>query len=164
MGVEIERKYVLPAPPAAEVLADATAYDIEQTYLVADTGSRRVRRRTGPDGVRHWLTEKQPRGGISRQEDEREIDEPEYRRLLAEADPESGTIVKTRHVLAHGHQTIELDVFREPPGLVLLEVELESDDEAVELPPWAEGARDVSEDPSYSNAALARGLAARADA
>jgi CYTH domain-containing protein len=41
---------------------------------------------------------------------------------------------------------------------VLLEVELESEDEAVELPAWAEGARDVSEDVAYTNAALARKL------
>ena len=164
MAVEIERKYVLSTPPPAEVLAEATAYEIEQTYLAPGTGSRRVRRRTGPDGVRHWLTEKQPRGGISRFEDEREIDEAEYRRLLAEADPQSGTIVKRRHVFEHGDQAIELDVFRTPPGLVLLEVELRSEDEAVELPDWAAGARDVSEDPSYTNAALARQLGAKPDA
>jgi CYTH domain-containing protein len=164
MAVEIERKYVLAATPPAEVLAAATAYDIEQTYLAPGTGSRRVRRRTGPDGVRHWLTEKQPRGGISRSEDEREIDEAEYRRLLTEADPQSGTVMKTRHVFEHGEQTIELDVFRAPPGLVLLEVELRSEDEAVELPGWAAGARDVSEDPAYTNAALARQLGGKAGA
>ena len=159
MAVEIERKYVLPAAPPAEVLTDATAYDIEQTYLVTDSGgSRRVRRRTGPDGVRHWLTEKQALGGISREETERELDEGEYRELLGEADRQSGTIVKTRYVFPHGEQTLELDVFRAPEGLVLLEVELESEDEAVELPAWAEGARDVSEDVAYTNAALARKL------
>jgi adenylate cyclase len=158
VAVEIERKYVLDGPPPAEVLATAASYTIEQTYLRADGGSRRVRRRSGPDGVRHWLTEKRALGGISREETEREIDEAEYRRLLGEADPQSGTILKTRHVLEHGHQTLEVDVFAAPPGLVLLEVELESEDEAVELPAWATGARDVSDDPAYANASLARQL------
>jgi CYTH domain-containing protein len=159
VAVEIERKYLLAEAPPAEVLTEAAAYDIEQTYLTADSGSsRRVRRRTGRDGVRHWLTEKGPRSGISREEDEREIDEGEYRELLEEADRQSGTIVKTRYVFSHGDQTLELDVFRAPEGLVLLEVELVSEDEAVELPAWAAGARDVSDDESYSNAALARQL------
>jgi CYTH domain-containing protein len=160
VAVEIERKYVLDGPPPADVLAAAAAYAIEQTYLTADDGSRRVRRRSGPDGVRHWLTEKRALGGISREETEREIDEAEYRQLLREADPQSGTIIKTRHVLEHGHQTLEVDVFAAPPDLVLLEVELASEDEAVELPPWASGARDVSDDPAYANASLARTLGA----
>ena len=158
MAVEIERKYLLDGPPPPDVLATASSYAIEQTYLTAENGSRRVRRRSGPDGVRHWLTEKRALGGISREELEREIDEAEYRRLLGEADPQSGTVLKTRHVLEHGHQTLEVDVFAAPPGLVLLEVELASEDEAVELPAWAAGARDVSDDPAYANASLARAL------
>ncbi len=72
-GVEIERKYLLPGEPPARVLESATAYEIDQTYLTASTGSRRVRRRVGPDGERFWLTEKQSRGGITRSEDEREL-------------------------------------------------------------------------------------------
>src|SRR6478735_5137126 len=87
MAVEIERKYVLAAAPPADVLAAGTAYAIEQTYLTSTCGARRVRRRTGPDGVRHWLNEKHRIGGISREEIEREVSEDEYRQLLAEADP-----------------------------------------------------------------------------
>ena len=158
MAVEIERKYVLPAPPPADVLAAGTAYEIEQTYLTSSGGARRVRRRSGPDGVRHGLNEKHRMGGNSRQEEEREVSEGEYRELLAEADPQSGTVLKTRHVLPHGGQTLEVDVFRAPAGLVLLEVELSSEDEAVDLPDWAAGARDVSDDDAYTNAALARRL------
>jgi adenylate cyclase len=158
VSFEIERKYLLPAPPPARVLESGTPYDIEQTYLTAPTGARRVRRRVGPDGERFWLTEKQSLGGITRSEDERELSADEYRRLLTEADPKSGTVVKTRYVIEHGAQVIELDVFAAPPGLILLEVELESEDEAVELPAWAAGAVDVSEDGAYTNAAIARRL------
>ena len=157
-GVEIERKYLLRCPPPEAVLDAATAYEIDQTYLTAATGSRRVRRRVGSDGERFWLTEKHARGGITRSEDERELSLDEYRDLLEEADPKSGTIVKMRHVIEHGTQLIEVDVFTAPAGLVLLEVELESEDEAVELPAWAAGAVDVSEDGAYTNAAIARKL------
>lgn len=157
-GVEIERKYLLPGTPPADVLAAGTAYAIEQTYLTADDGARRVRRRVGPDGERFWLTVKHDRGGIARSEDERELSGEEYRALLAEADPRSGTVLKTRHVIPHGAQAIELDVFTAPAGLVLLEVELQSEDEAIDLPAWASGAEDVTLDGTYSNAAIARRL------
>ena len=159
-GVEIERKYLLPGPPPARVLESGTAYEIDQTYLTATAGSRRVRRRVGPDGERFWLTEKHALGGLTRSEDERELSADEYRRLLQEADPRSGTVVKTRHVIAHGAQVIELDIFTAPPDLVLLEVELASEDEAVALPAWAEGAVDVSHDGAYANASIARRLGA----
>lgn len=157
-GVEIERKYLLPGLPPARVLESATAYEIDQTYLAAGDGSRRLRRRVGPDGERFWLTEKHARGGITRSEAERELTADEYGELLGEADPRSGTIVKTRHVIEHGTQLIEVDVFTAPAGLVLLEVELRSEDEPVELPAWAAGAIDVSEDGAYTNAAIARAL------
>ncbi len=162
-GVEIERKFLLPGEPPARVLESATAYEIDQTYLTASTGSRRVRRRVGPDGERFWLTEKQSRGGITRSEDERELTADEYRDLLGEADPQSGPVVKTRQVIEHGTQMIEVDVFTAPAGLVLLEVELDSEDEPVELPAWAAGAVDVSEDGAYTNAAIARELGPDAD-
>jgi CYTH domain-containing protein len=157
-GIEIERKYLLPGPPPASVLEAATPYDIEQTYLTAPSGTRRVRRLVGPDGEHFWLNEKQALGGISRREDEREVSAEEYRALLEEADPRSGTVLKTRHVIGHGEQMIELDIFAAPAGLVLLEVELRSEDEAVDLPAWAAGAVDVSEDPAYTNAQIARRL------
>jgi len=157
-GVEIERKYLLPGPPPAAVLESATAYEIEQTYLTAATGARRVRRRVGADGERFWLTEKHAISGIARTEDERELSADEYRSLLQEADPRSGTVRKTRHVIGHGEQEIELDIFEAPPGLVLLEVELGSEDEAVDLPAWAAGAVDVSEDGAYTNVEIARRL------
>ena len=160
--MEIERKYLLPAPPPARVLEPATAYEIEQTYLAAPPSGRRLRRRVGPDGERFWLTEKHALAGIARTEDERELSADEYRRLLEEADQRSGTVLKTRHVISHGEQAIELDIFAAPPGLVLLEVELGSEDEAVELPNWAAGAVDVSEDPAYTNAEIARRLGSAA--
>lgn len=163
-GVEIERKYLLPGRPPAEVLDSGTAYEIDQTYLTSTGGGvRRVRRRVGPDGERFWLTEKRSLGGISRSEDERELSAGEYRELLAEADPACGTVVKTRYVIGHGAQVIELDVFDAPPGLVLLEVELGDEDEVVKLPDWAGGARDVSDDGSYANAAIARRLGPAVD-
>lgn len=66
-------------------------------------------------------------------------------------------IRKTRHVFTHGRWTLELDVFGEPPGLVLLEVELDDADDVPELPPAIAALvmREVSTETAYMNHSLA---------
>jgi CYTH domain-containing protein len=156
--VEIERKFHLRAAPSADLLAarDAVALRIEQTYLVATQGNRRLRRTERPDGsVLLQLTEKERIAGFSFREIERTIDAAEYERLLAEADPARRPIRKVRHVVPHGSQNLEIDVFEQPPGLVLLEVELRSVDEPVVLPEWLGDWREVTGHARFYNANLA---------
>jgi len=158
-GVEIERKFRLRSAPSASVLAahGGVPLRIEQTYLAADGGNRRVRRtELGGGRVEHHLTAKRRIGAFTFDEDERRIDDAEYRRLLAEADPARRPIRKVRHVVAHGDRKLEIDVFEEPPGLVVLEIELGSADEEVSLPAWLGEWREVTGDPAYFNASLAR--------
>jgi CYTH domain-containing protein len=162
VSTEIERKFVLDEPPELDrpPLAGARRLAIEQTYLLGAAGAERVRlmREEGrPD--RYFHTTKRQVSALSREEDEREIDQDEYLDLLARRDPERGTIRKTRHVFPYGGRVFELDVFERPPDIVLLEVELPSEDAPVELPPFA-GLREVSGDDRYTNAELARRAAA----
>jgi len=156
--LEIERKYRLAQPPPPDVLAahGARCFRLEQIYLLDSPPGRRIRRIEAPDGtMSHRLTRKRHLRDLVREELESEIDAAEYQRLVAEADPARRTIRKTRYVAAHGTQQLEIDVFDEPAGLVLVEVELASEAEAVELPGWLGEARDVSTDPRYANANLA---------
>ena len=161
-GIEIERKYRLRATPAAAELAarESDRWRIEQAYLGADeTGMfRRVRRVEHADGsVEHILTRKRSLAGrLGREEIEEPIDPVTYAGLLATADPARRTIRKTRHVVPHGGQVLEIDVFDEPPGLVVVEVELRDEAEPVELPAWLGPAWDVTDDHAYTNASLAR--------
>ncbi len=158
--LEIEHKYRLTrAPSEADLSAHgAVRYRLLQVYLAEPPPGQRVRRVIGPDGaVSYWHARKRHLRALVREEDEREIDEAEYLRLLAQADPDRRPIRKTRLVVPHGNQELEIDVFDEPAGLVLVEVEVRSEDEAVELPGWLGDARDVSDDPSYANASLALG-------
>jgi CYTH domain-containing protein len=78
-------------------------------------------------------------------------------------------VSKTRHRIAHGGHTIELDVFHDAlDGLVVAEVEFASDEEmaAFEPPDWF--GEDVTDDGRYTNAWLAEhgldGLSTGADA
>jgi adenylate cyclase len=161
---EIERKFLLDATPDLEraPVAGARTLHIEQTYLLGPDGEservRLVREPSEPD--RYFHTVKRRISALTREEDEREISRSQYRRLSARRDPERETIRKTRHVFPYRGRVFELDVFEAPPGLVLLEVELPSEDEPVDLPPLP-GLRDVTGDERYSNSELARRIRRR---
>ncbi len=160
-GCEIERKYLLAGAPDERWLRDRDAVPvaIEQVYLRPTEAApvRRVRRLVTADGAERFrYTEKRAVRGIVREERERDADAGEARALIGEADADLRPIRKTRWTFGYAGHNLELDVFDDPPGLVLLEVELERDDERVDLPPELAVVRDVSEDPAYLNVNLAR--------
>ncbi len=158
-GVEIERKFRLRAAPSAEVFAEhgAVPRRLEQVYLAEPPTGRRIRRIVHADGrIEYRLTRKERLRAFAFHETEERIDAARYESLLLQADPERRPIRKVRHVVPHGAQVLEIDVFESPPGLVIVEVELESDDEVVELPGWVGEWREVTDDPAYLNVNLAR--------
>lgn len=174
-GIEIERKFRLRAAPGDAELAahGAVAKRIEQVYLRpaatamprstdgsetgADAPGERVRRIGMVDGtVAYRRTTKRRTGAFTWDEVEDAIDEAAWADALRRADPDRRPIRKTRHVVAHGDQALEIDVFDDPPGLVVVEVELRSEDEPVELPGWLGEWREVTPDRRYLNWSLAR--------
>ncbi len=165
-GIEIERKFRLrTAPDAADLAAHgAVAKRIEQVYLRLSGGGTggapvavRARRTELPDGsVSYRRTAKRRVGAFSFEETEDAISALDWAAAVEQADPDRRPVRKTRHVVAHGRQTLEIDVFEEPPGLVVLEVELASEDEAVDLPTWLGEWREVTGDERFFNASLAR--------
>lgn len=165
-GIEIERKFRLRAAPPEPALAahGASARRIEQVYLLLGpvggtdaADAERVRRTELADGsVSYRRTAKRRVGAFAFDEREDAIDEAAWAAALARADPARRPIRKVRHVVAHGAQTLEIDVFEDPAGLVVVEVELASEDEPVDLPRWLGEWREVTGDPRYFNAALAR--------
>jgi CYTH domain-containing protein len=130
---------------------------VEQVYLVStdDAPVRRVRLWQDGDRTSRRYTEKRLVRGIVREEREIEVDAAEYARLLAEADPERRPVRKVRHIFPYRGRTLELDVFEDPAGLVMLEVELDSEDDTPDVPPELGPYEDVSEDPRYLNWNLA---------
>jgi CYTH domain-containing protein len=166
--LEIEHKLLLRRIPGQDELraAGAVPVEIEQVYLTVppDSGSRRVRRERDPvsGAVKRTYTQKvRLRAGV-RDEREEEVDEARYQELLAERDDVSAPIRKTRWKLPTPDGVLEIDVFRDL-DLALVELEVQ-DEEALStelaLPAFLEVERDVTHDPEYTNAALARRLAA----
>ena len=142
-GLEIERKYLLAGAPAASDLAALGAR--------STSGSSRptCARRTSGCAASGGPIAGGPSATCSRasatwpascaRSSRTDLTADEYARLLADADPARRVIRKTRHVFSSGRWTLELDVFDEPPGLVLLEVELDDAADVPELPPGDRG-------------------------
>lgn len=147
MGVEIERKFLVEGDSWK---GGSPGRRIAQGYLTMDP-ERTVRVRLSGDEA--WLTIKGRGEGIRRAEFEYPIPVKDAAALLEMCLP--SIIDKTRYRIDHAGRCWEVDVFHGAhDGLVLAEVELDSEQEVVELPPWV--AKEVSEDPRYFNSHLAR--------
>ncbi|MDT8998944.1 CYTH domain-containing protein [Paucibacter sp. APW11] len=156
MGIEIERKFLVQGE--AWRAAEAQSERLCQAYLSRDP-ARTVRVRIAGDQA--WLTIKgQALGkfqgessGISRAEFEYPIPLADAQQLLALAD--GPAIDKIRHRIRHAGMTWEVDEFLgDNAGLVVAEIELASEGQSFEAPPWL-GA-EVSSDARYFNSALSR--------
>lgn len=153
LPMEIERKYLLRAcPPAARTVPPVR---IEQGWIPGQALRERLRRRTAPDGsVTCWRTVKL--GPVEARVEVEEITPPEIFDAMWPL-TRSARVRKDRYVIPHGAHTWEIDVFLDRP-LVLAEVELGDLHEAITLPPWLAPylERDVTGEPAYVNAVLAR--------
>ena len=159
-GLEIERKYLLSSAPSEVELVDlgARPHLIEQVYLRSEDGwVRRVRKVEAAGRTRYVMTRKREIVGIVREEHEEELDAAAYGRCLAEADPTRHPIRKVRHVFPFAGHVLELDMFVEPPGLVLLEIELEDASDIPALPAviLVRLVREVSLESAYMNHEIA---------
>jgi CYTH domain-containing protein/predicted ATPase len=158
-ALEIERKFLLARAPdlTTEPLSSSQMFEITQTYLRSDGETeRRLRLRAHAGQETCIYTEKRPTTAdpLIREEVEARISRSEYRRLMAEADGERQPIIKTRRVFVYANHVFELDSYGER-DLHILEVELHSLNESVQLPPTLEISREVTADPAYRNHALA---------
>jgi len=147
MGTEIERKFLVTDLSVVDGLSGSV---IRQGYLSRDP-ERTVRiRRKGARGV---ITIKGASLGASRSEWEYEIPPTDADAMLTLC--EGSILDKTRYEIEVAGRTWEVDVFAGAnDGLVMAEVELESEDATVEVPSWA--GLEVTDDARYYNANLSR--------
>ena len=129
-GFEIERKFLVHKDKDFKSCAFSKSR-IRQGYIAAKGATVRVRMR---DEV-GYLTIKAPStdGGLKRYEFEKEITRDEAEHLFQLCEP--GIIDKTRYLVKCGKHTFEVDEFYgDNEGLVMAEVELESENEEFEKP------------------------------
>lgn len=149
-GVEIERKFLVHKagrPYAAQAYGSSR---IIQGYICS------CRRRTVRVRIRDgkgFLTIKGPSagGGMSRYEFEKEIALDEAEHLMRLCEP--GIIDKTRYLVRCGRHVFEVDEFYgENDGLVMAEVELQSEDEPFSRPDFI--GDEVTGDRRFYNSSL----------
>ena len=143
MGIEIERKFLLIGTTWKH-LAPGTSY--RQGYLNS-AKERTVRVRTIDD--KGFLTIKGISVGAARVEYEYEIPLADAKHLLDDL-CEQPIIEKNRYKISHSGFIWEVDeFFGENEGLVVAEIELESEDQPFEKPEWV--GEEVTGDPRYFN-------------
>jgi adenylate cyclase len=149
-GVEIERKFLVARAP--DGVDGHPAGEIEQGYLaITDDGVEvRIRRYNG----RCFLTIKSG-GARQRVEEEIEIDERRFTSLWPLTDGQR--IEKRRYrIPAAGGATIELDVYAgRLAGLIVAEVEFDSEAAASAFAPPEWFGAEVTDDSRYKNRRLA---------
>jgi adenylate cyclase len=149
MATEIERKFLV-RDDGWRQQADA-GLRMRQGYL---SGGGRASVRVRVQGDRAFLNMKSATLGVWRREYDYPIPLRDAEEILEHL-CEGPLIEKTRYHVAYASHTWEVDVFEgDNAGLVVAEIELDSEDEVFEKPPWA--GKEVSHDPRYYNVRLAK--------
>ena len=161
--LEIERKFLIRMPDTEKLKQLSTRrIEITQIYLTpGELGSvRRLRRSRWDGGEARYFTEKLRLSDRTRIEREREITDEEWETLYAQRDEELRIIEKIRWCVPFAGHTLEIDLFPFWEDRAYCEVELRSPEDRVELPAWLSVIREVTDDPRYTNSALAREIPA----
>jgi adenylate cyclase len=147
MGVEIERKFLVDEQRWKALKTTGVLY--RQGYLMrTEDKTIRIRWVEGEGG---FLTIKGKTNGFSRPEYEYPIPEADAAELLQHFC--AAILAKKRHQLTINGKLWEVDEFLEDnEGLIVAELELESEQETVELPPWI--IKEVTNDKRYYNSEL----------
>lgn len=150
MAYEIERKFLVKSDMFKE---EATSKEYIVQAFLNRAAERTVRIRIKDDKAFLTIKGISNNKGTVRREWEYEIPVIDAKEMLKICEP--GTIEKWRYYVPLGKHTFEVDVFEgENLGLVVAEVELESEDESYLKPDWLD--EEVTGDKAYYNSYLSK--------
>ena len=143
MAIEIERKFLVKEKPFSIA---KRSLKINQGYIINEKSKVIRVREKGDD---YFLTIKGNNIGISRLEYDFPISKDDAEELIIHF-CKTTLIEKTRHYVEHKGHTWEVDEFHGTNnGLIVAEIELESEDEKFEIPNWI--GKEVTQDERYYN-------------
>ncbi|EPR72464.1 hypothetical protein ADIWIN_2634 [Winogradskyella psychrotolerans RS-3] len=146
--IEIERKFLVNSD--AFKTEAYMSYSIKQGFLNSDK-ARTVRVRLKNDKGYLTVKGKSTANGLSRFEWEKEISKSDAEALLLLCEP--GIIDKTRYEVKSNDHIFEIDEFYgDNEGLIVAEVELNSENESYKKPHWL--GKEVTGDLKYYNSLL----------
>ena len=146
MGIEIERKFLVDINKLPKL---TNGHTIKQGYIqTQDYTTVRIR----ISQKEAFLTIKSKNKGASRLEFEYPIPLLDAQEMLMHICQDT-VVEKTRYLIPHDGHTWELDIFEgRNKGLIVAEIELNSESETFTLPNWV--TKDVTDDVRYFNANL----------
>ncbi|WP_184550413.1 CYTH domain-containing protein [Mucilaginibacter sp. FT3.2] len=148
MGVEIERKFLVDSEQWRQTPKPIGTY-FRQGYILSDA-DKTIRVRVTPE--EGFITIKGSTNGLSRLEYEYKIPAIEGEELLDNF--AVSELVKRRYCIEIAGKVWEVDEFLgDNKGLLVAEIELDSEDEKFILPPWV--TTEVTGDEKYYNSKLA---------
>ena len=157
--VEIERRFLVQKPDLADISkhVSITTVNIVQTYLKSKDGTEvRLRQRGINGSYFYYLTEKTEVSNLTRVEKEQKISERQYIESLNLADTSLKQIVKKRACFVYSNQYFELDLFDFCDDKAIVEIELTSESDTIRFPEFLHVIREITNDLSYRNIALAK--------
>jgi len=147
MGVEIERKFLVNLAEW-QLVEKPYGNSLRQGYMIK-VPEKTVRIRIA--NQQSFITIKGKTQGATRAEFEYEIPRNEAEQLIAGFCED--VISKIRYDMEYAGKIWEVDVFfGDNAGLIVAEIELNSEDEDFELPPWV--GQEVTSDARYYNSNL----------
>ena len=156
---EIERKFLIEIPNLEylESLPNCEKVQIVQTYLKSnDDEEIRIRQRGSNGSFTYSKTRKINISNLKRIEVEERLTEEEYINELLNSDPNKGQIIKTRYCLSYNNQYFEIDIYPFWKDKAIAEIELSSENQKIELPPFLEVIEEVTDNISYRNSEIAK--------
>ena len=149
MGIEIERKFLVDKEKWSQVTKEKQSL-YRQGYIVSDPEKTIRVRLTDKEA---FLTIKGLTVGASHAEFEYSIPVADAQQLL---DGFCDSVVsKIRYFITHDNKLWEVDEFLgDNEGLMVAEIELDSEDEVFSLPAWV--GKEVTSEKKYSNSNLAK--------
>ena len=156
--LEIEKKFLIDLSSLSSLPTHASRVLIEQIYLPAgeDGVEERIRRRSqGAHSVCYRTRKRVVQAGVR---EEREWQVPLHEYIHAFRTVKGGGFIrKHRWCFLYEGQYFEVDDFSvmRDDGLCIAEIELTDQESEVRMPSWMKVIKEVTDDPRYSNRALA---------
>ncbi len=154
--LEIERKFLIELDN--DIIQNATrTIEIEQIYLnrLSPDTQRRVRKMTIDGKTTCYYTEKDRISDITKEEREVIITNEQYNTLLDERDEYLVPVIKTRRIIPWHGQKFELDSYPFCSDLATIELELSSEEQSIDFPPYIRVIKEITGMDEYRNENIA---------
>lgn len=155
---DTKKKYLIKYPNIAELekMSNVEKVEIYQTYINCTNDEKiQIRKRGLNDSFVYYQTRVRIQNGQLLQV-EKQLTKNEYEEKLLNADKTRKQLHRTRYCFVEQNNFIEIDIYPFWKDKAILNIELNSKNEKVDLPSFVEVIEDISSNNAYLNSELAK--------